>query len=271
MQLLEGKTLANQIATQLKAQVSAMEIKPKLGIIIVGNDPASLKYIELKKQRAAEIGIDVEVHSLSADVDEPLIYSKIAELNQDTSVSGFFIQLPLPSKFDQNKILETLPSLKDVDCIAGSYFQQNFYAYEKGDFLPAVVAAIGRIFSHYNIDVVGKHAVIINDSHLIGLPLFFYLRFLGATCTLCNQKTLDLKTITQTADILISATGVKNLVTTDMVKQGSVVVDVSNGDVDFANVQEKTSFITPTFGSIGPMTIVCLLENLVENHLKLIK
>jgi len=271
MQLLDGKALADKIAANLKARISQMEVKPKLGIIIVGQDPSSLKYIDLKTKRAQEIGVEVEVHRLDENVEEREIKATIDELSHNRSISGFFIQLPMPAKFNQEKILEYFPPFKDVDCISGTYFQNHFYQYQSGEFLPAVVSAISKILESYQITVRGKHAVIINDSQLIGLPLFFYLRHLGATCTLCNHKTADLKTITQTADILISATGSKNLITSDMVREGSVVVDVSNGDVDFANVKDKTSFITPTFGSIGPMTIVCLLENLVENHARLFK
>lgn len=232
MILLDGKKIAEQLITP--------PIDRSLHVIMVGNNPASAKYVSLKQKKCEEVGVKFTLHHLDSDL---ILKDLILKLNTDSAVDGFFVQLPIPDK----SVLSLIDPQKDVDGLNPN-----------SNFTPAVVVGITKLLQNYKLDFTDKKVVIINDSDLIGKPL---KRFFP-NAILCNDQTADLSAITSTADLLISATGVKNLVTTNMVKDGAVVVDVANGDVDFANVATKCSYITPTFGGIGPMTIASLLYNL---------
>ncbi len=236
MILLDGKTISDQILSSLKP------INKSLHVILIGDDPASLKYVSLKKQKCQQTGVDFTLHHLT---DDQTLSDLINKLNHDSSVDGFFVQLPIKNK----KFLKLISPRKDVDGLNPN-----------SKFTPAVVVGIIKLLENYNLSFNNQKVVIINDSELIGQPLKKYF----SQAVLCNDQTKDLSKITQTADLLISATGVKNLVTADMVKDGAVVVDVANGDIDFASVAPKCSYITPTFGGIGPMTIASLLYNLSQ-------
>ena len=244
MILLDGKTLSEKILAGLKPHGS-------LHIILVGDDPASLKYVNLKQKKCQQIGQDCIIHHLPSSVPTPDILQLIADLNTNPEVSGFFVQLPLPSHCNKTKIIAAINPKKDVDGLTPN-----------SPYTPAVVRGIIRLLDEYHLSLYGKNAVIINDSDLIGKPLQKILIKRKINVTLCNDQTKNLAEITRQADLLISATGVKNLITDDYVKAGAIVVDVANGDVDFANVNAKASYITPSFGGVGPMTIACLLENL---------
>lgn len=240
MILLDGKTLANQILSSLKFTDSSLHI------ILVGNDPSSLKYVALKEKKCQEYGVKFTLHHL---VDDSTLPDLINQLNIDPTVDGFFIQLPIPNK----NLLNLINPQKDVDGLNPS-----------SGITPAVVLGIIKLLENYQINFAHKNIVIINDSDLIGQPLKKIFESRGGIVTLCNERTTGLSSVTLDADILVSATGVKNLITADFVKEGSVVVDVANGDVDFATVATKTSFITPTHGGVGPMTIACLFSNLAK-------
>ena len=248
MILLDGKTLSQKI-------LSSLSVFPdiSLHVILVGDDPASLKYVSIKEKKCREIGIKCTVHHLASTVVASKLLNLITQLNNDPSVTGFFIQLPLPKKFDQSKILNTINPKKDVDGLNPS-----------SKIFPAVATGIIRLLDEYHLNSTGKNVVIINDSSLIGQPLKTLFEKRHAIVTLCNMFTNCLSDITSEADILISATGVKNLITSDFVKNGAVVVDAAGGDVDFISVSPKCSFITPTFGGVGPMTIASLLFNLLS-------
>jgi len=243
MRLLEGKLLAAQLLSTI-----TFPDNTSLHVILIGDDPSSVKYVDLKKQKCLEKNIDFQLHHLPSDTSANTIISLIEKLNKDPEVSAFFIQLPMPSHLNKNEIISYISPTKDVDGLT-----------KNSPFTSAVALAVIKILE--NIDKKNKNIVVVNDSDLIGQPLKRILEK-ESTVTLCNEKTLDLKSVTKNADILISATGVKNLITPDYVKEGSVVIDVANGDVDFAAVAPHTSYITPTFGSIGPLTIACLLLNL---------
>jgi methylenetetrahydrofolate dehydrogenase (NADP+) / methenyltetrahydrofolate cyclohydrolase len=251
MILLDGKTLSEKILSDLKRSDLS---KISLHVILVGDDPASVKYVSLKQKKCQELGIDFQLHHLPQTTAESKLLSLVKTLNRDTTVTGFFIQLPLPSIFDPPKILNSIDPQKDVDGLN-----------PHSGFSPAVVVGIVKLLENYHLDFSKKNIVIVNDSDLIGQPLKKVLESKGGLVTLANGQTSSLPLVSQDADILISATGVKNLITADMVKDSAVVVDVANGDVDFAAVSPKCSYITPTFGGVGPMTVACLLYNLV-NH-----
>lgn len=251
MILLDGKTLSQKI-------LSSLVITPNLSlhVILVGNDPSSLKYVDLKQKKCQEIGIKCIVHHLESSVSESVLLKLINQLNRQSNVTGFFIQLPLPANFDNSKILQAINPLKDVDGLNPD-----------SKIFPAVVNGIISLLDEYQINLSGKNVVIINDSQLIGQPLKSLFEKRHALVTLGNKDTACLSAITSEADILISATGVKNLITADMVKSGAVVIDVAGGDVDFADVAPKCSYITPTFGGVGPMTVASLLQSLTKiNH-----
>jgi methylenetetrahydrofolate dehydrogenase (NADP+)/methenyltetrahydrofolate cyclohydrolase len=244
MILLDGRSLSEKILASIRPTGS-------LHIILVGDDPASLKYVSLKKEKCRQIGLNCVVHHLPTITPTPDILTLINNLNNDVDVTGFFVQLPLPPHLNRSKILNAISRNKDVDGLA-----------ENSLFLPAVVKGIIRLLDEYHISLSGKNAVIINDSPLIGIPLKKALEKRRVTVTLCNDKTKSLPEVCQKADLLVSATGVKNLVTAQYIKPEAIVVDVANGDVDFEQVAPLSSYITPTFGGVGPMTIACLLENM---------
>ena len=236
MILLDGKTLSEQILDSLKP------INKSLHVILIGDDPSSVKYVSLKQKKCQEVGVDFTLHHLTDDQTLPDLIDK---LNHDSLVDGFFVQLPIKSK----DFLKLISPTKDVDGLNPN-----------SKFVPAVVVGIIKLLESYNLKFETQKVVIVNDSELIGQPLIKYF----PQAILCNDQTKELANITQTADLLISATGIKNLITANMVKKGAVVVDVANGDVDFASVAPKCSYITPTFGGVGPMTIASLLYNLSQ-------
>ncbi|MFA6518971.1 MAG: bifunctional 5,10-methylenetetrahydrofolate dehydrogenase/5,10-methenyltetrahydrofolate cyclohydrolase [Candidatus Shapirobacteria bacterium] len=252
MILLDGKTISEKILLDLRSRIQKLGSKLLLSVILIGNDPSSLKYVSLKQQKCQEIGIKFDFHHLPENTSQDKLISLISKLNHDPEVTGFFIQLPLPSHIDKKLVLSKIDIKKDVDGLNPN-----------SDFNPAVVDAIVSLLQNYQIIFTDKKVVIINDSDLIGKPL---LKFFPQAI-LCNHQTQNLSDITRSADLLISATGVKNIITANMVREGSIVVDVANGDVDFTAVSPKCSYITPTFGGIGPMTIACLLKNLTSSAL----
>lgn len=253
MILLNGKTLSDKILSNLKIQISSYQLPVTLHVILVGDDPQSLKYVNLKQKKCQEIGIGFTLHHLPALAPTSQVIDLIKELNLDPKVSGFFVQLPLPSSLNKNKILSTIDPKKDVDGLVPN-----------SPFIPAVVRGVIRLLDEYKLSFAGKTTVIINDSNLIGIPLKKIFEKRNSQVIICNKFTQNTTEISRGADLLISATGQKGLVTTDYIKPGAVVIDIGGGDVDFTNVAEITSYITPPTGGIGPMTIACLLENLVD-------
>lgn len=260
MQLLDGLSLSQKIIGQLKSDIHSLAFPPALDIIVVGDDPASLKYVAMKQKKAAEIGIGGQVHRLPQQTDPQDLIDLIKELNSDPEVTALMLQLPLPSNFDSSTILQAIDPAKDADGLnplnLGKLFQSN-----ASTLIPATALGIIKLLKEYNIDLAGKCIAVINDSPVVGLPLMALLDQSRATVTVCHKYTNDLKAITSVSDIVVSATGVKNLISADFIKEGAVVVDVGGGDVDFESVKNKCSFITPTFGGVGPMTIACLLLN----------
>ncbi len=248
MILLDGKSLSQKI-------LSGINISPSvcLHIILVGHNPASELYVAIKEKKCREIGLKCLVHRLEETVSQSDILSLITSLNDDPSVTGFFVQLPLPPHFNQPAIVQTIAPHKDVDGLNPN-----------SGVLPAVVKGIIRLLDEYHLNFENKKVVVINDSQLIGQPLKTVFEKRRANVELLNDKTVDIKTHTLTADLLISATGVKNMVNADMIKSGAVVVDAASGDVDFQLVSEKCSYLTPTFGGVGPMTVASLIQSTID-------
>ncbi len=242
--LIDGKAIAAKRLEDLKKRVAGLKVVPKLAAILVGNDPASVMYVNLKKKRAEEVGIAVEVFD-TVDV--------IEKLNADPKVHGILVQLPLPKEIDTEVVLARIAPEKDVDGLTG-----------RSKFLPATVRGIFTALG--DIEVAGRMVTIIGRSREVGKPLAEEMVRRGAKVTVCHTQTVDVAAQTRTADILVSATGHPGLVTADMVKPGAVVIDVGSpkGDVDFEAVSQVASAITPVPGGIGPLTVCSLLENVVD-------
>lgn len=272
--ILDGKAFSDQIKDDLTKKVKNYLIKPCLAVIQIGNDEASNVYIKAKEKACNTVGINFIHVKFEEDTTEQEVINKIVELNNDTYVNGILLQLPLPSQFNQDKLLNLINKNKDVDGLtdinAGLLFKGN------SNLVPCTPLGIVTLLKEYKIDLIGKHVVIIGKSNLVGKPLAILLLQEGATVTICHSKTNNLKQFTKRADILVSAVGKKDLVTKDMVKENSVIIDVGinrvagklYGDVDFENVKDIVSFITPVPGGVGPMTVAMLLSNVVKNYEK---
>ena len=208
------------------------------------------------------------------DVDEQEVINKIIELNNDDYVNGILLQLPIPDKFNRYKLLNLINKNKDVDGLTDINAGLLFKGYN--NLVPCTPLGIIRLLKEYNIEISGKHAVVIGKSNLVGKPLAILLLQEGATVTICHSKTNNLREITKQADILISAVGKKDLITKDMIKEKAIVIDVGinrvdgkiYGDVDFENVKSIVSYITPVPGGVGPMTVAMLLSNVIKNYEK---
>lgn len=268
-QLIDGRLVSKKIYENLSDEILFLSKKPCLAVIIVGEDPASRIYVNLKRKKAQELGIKSIVEQMPAATSQQELLDKIEQLNNDNEVNAILVQLPLPSHIDTKAVLEKIDPLKDVDCFH-PYNMGRIATGTKPYVYPCTPKGIIRLLEYYNIQPQGKHAVVIGRSNIVGRPVAQMLLNENATVTICHSKTANLAEITKTADILISAVGQKNLVKPDMVKEGVVVIDVGMnrtdegklcGDVDFYGVEPKASFITPVPGGVGPMTICSLMQN----------
>ncbi|MDD3392104.1 MAG: bifunctional methylenetetrahydrofolate dehydrogenase/methenyltetrahydrofolate cyclohydrolase FolD [Bacilli bacterium] len=272
--LLDGKKYSQEIKENLTKKVKSSVIKPYLVVIQIGDDEASNTYIRAKEKACKEVGICFKHIKFSEDNKEQEIVNKIIELNNDSFVNGILLQLPIPQVFNQNKLINLISKDKDVDGLTDINVGKLF----KGDnkLLPCTPLGIMKLLEKYEIPILGKHAVVVGRSSLVGKPLAMLLLQAGATVTICHSKTNNLKDYTKTADILISAVGKKNLITADMIKEGSTIIDVGTnrfngklyGDVDFDSIKDKVSYITPVPGGVGPMTVAMLLNNVIDNYEK---
>lgn len=269
--IIDGKALRDKLLEQLKLKVDKFEIKPKLVVILVGDNPASLIYVNNKKKTAEKLGIDSEIINYPSNIQEQVLLDKIVELNNDTTVTAILVQLPLPEHISKFKVINTISPNKDVDGFTPENFGMLF-AGEEPYVYPCTPKGILLMLDEYNIDVGGKHVVIVGRSNIVGKPLSQMLLNRNATVTVCHSHTKNLADITKTADVLISAVGGK-IIGENFVKPNSVVIDVgifkdengkTRGDVDFEKVAPQTSFITPVPGGVGPMTIASLMLNTVE-------
>ena len=280
--ILDGKTTSNQIKEELTIQ--AKEIKdagkrpPHLAAVLVGNDGASLTYVGSKVRSCERIGYDSTLIKLDDDISQEALLATIEKLNNDPLLDGFIVQLPLPKHIDEEVVLHAIDPNKDVD----GFHPTNFGKMALGmqTFIPATPFGIMELLKRYKLDISGKHAVVIGRSHIVGRPMSILLSEKGnpgnATVTLTHSRTQNLAAITKEADIVVSALGVPNFLTADMVKDGAIIIDVGItrvpdadhpkgyvivGDVHYDEVKEKASYITPVPGGVGPMTIAMLLQN----------
>jgi methylenetetrahydrofolate dehydrogenase (NADP+) / methenyltetrahydrofolate cyclohydrolase len=282
MVLLDGKKTSQELKEEIAASVAVLRQQgkkvPHLAAVIVGNDGASLTYVSSKVRACEQVGFQSTLVKLPEDTTEEALLEKVKELNANEDIDGYIVQLPLPKHIDEEKVLLAVDPKKDVD----GFHPANFgrMALELESFIPATPYGIMQLLERYDIDTQGKHAIVIGRSHIVGRPISILLsqkgKYANATVTLAHSRTTDLKNLVLQADIVVSALGIPNFVTADMIKPGAVVVDVGItrvsdaaapkgyrivGDVDFDQVAPKTSFITPVPGGVGPMTIAMLLKN----------
>ena len=272
--ILDGKTISNKIREEIKSKTKTFLIKPTLTVIQIGNDEASNIYINAKRKASESIGFNFIHIKFNAETLEQEIINKIIELNNDSYVNGILIQLPIPKKFNQYKLLNLINKDKDVDGLTDINMGMLFKNYN--NLVPCTPNGIIKLLDEYKIDLKGKYAVVVGKSNLVGKPLAMLLLQKGSTVTICHSKTKDLGYFTKQADILISAVGKKNLITKDMVKDDAIVIDVGinrvdgklYGDVDFEDIKDIASYITPVPGGVGPMTVAMLLSNVLKNYEK---
>lgn len=282
MQLLDGKKTAEDIKSEIAAEVQKMkhngEKVPHLAALIVGNDGASLTYVGSKVKACERVGFESTLVKMPSTVTEVELLKKIKELNENDAIDGFIVQLPLPEQIDEQKVLMAVDPSKDVD----GFHPENFgkMALDMTTFIPATPFGILELLERYGVETKGKHTVVIGRSHIVGRPMSILMGRKGfpgnSTVTLTHSYTKNIEEITIQADIIITALGVPNYLKANMVKDGVVVIDVGitrvpdetndkgyviTGDVDFENVSKKSSFITPVPGGVGPMTIAMLLKN----------
>jgi len=269
--ILDGKALSVKIINELSEKVLEFKkngLHPKLATVLVGSDPASRIYVNLKKKDSEKIGIDYEEFYYN-DISEADLLLLIDTLNKRKDVHGILVQLPLPKNIDTNKILEKIDPLKDVDGFTP--INVGKILLNISDLFPCTPKGVVKILDEYNIPIEGADITIVNRSNIIGKPLAAMMINRGGTVTVVHTKTKDLKEKTKNADIIIVGVGKTDFLTADMVKEGAVVVDVGitrdvngiKGDVKYDEVSKKTSYITPVPGGVGPMTRVMLLENLI--------
>lgn len=272
--LIDGKELAKKIRANLKIECEELNkqgIKSKLAVIMVGDDSASKIYVRNKSKACEDVGIENEEYLMESDITQKELIDLIKKLNEDKNVNGILLQSPIPSKLDINEAFRTIAPEKDVD----GFNPVNVGKLVLGQdtFVSCTPYGIMKMFEEYNIDLTGKNVVILGRSNIVGKPLIHCCLNKNATVTTCHSKTQNIKEIASKADILISAIGKAHFVTADMVKENAVVIDVGinrldngkiTGDVDFENVREKASYITPVPGGVGPMTIAMLMNNVIK-------
>ncbi|WP_205249780.1 bifunctional methylenetetrahydrofolate dehydrogenase/methenyltetrahydrofolate cyclohydrolase FolD [Helicobacter pylori] len=270
--LLDGQALAYDIEKDLKNKIQTITAQthksPKLAVILVGKDPASITYVNMKIKACQRVGMNFDLKTLQENVTEAKLLSLIKDYNTDQNISGVLVQLPLPRHIDTKMVLEAIDPNKDVD----GFHPLNIgkLCTQKESFLPATPMGVMRLLEHYHIGIKGKDVAIIGASNIIGKPLSMLMLNAGASVSVCHILTKDISFYTQNADIVCVGVGKPDLIKASMLKKGAVVVDIGInhlndgrivGDVDFTNAQKVAGFITPVPKGVGPMTIVSLLEN----------
>ncbi len=282
MEILDGKKLSQQIKDEIKQAVDLRKEKgqkiPHLAAVLVGNDGASLTYVGSKVRSCEQVGFKSTLIRLESSISEEALLSKIKALNNDDTLDGYIVQLPLPKHIDEEKILLAVDPKKDVDGFHPSNFGRM--ALEMESFIPATPFGIMEMLRRNELDISGKHCVVIGRSHIVGRPISILMSQKGnpgnATVTLAHSRTKNIEQLTQKADIIVSALGIPEFLKADMVKDGVIIIDVGitrvpdenhpkgyviKGDVAFDEVAKKSSYITPVPGGVGPMTIAMLLKN----------
>lgn len=266
--IIDGKAISAQIRSEIRDEITESGIKPGLAVILVGDDPASAVYVRNKKKACEEVGIYSESYELPAVTTQDELLALIDNLNKKTEIHGILVQLPLPEQIDENAVILAIDPAKDVD----AFHPYNVGRIMTGDYayLPCTPAGVMMLLERSGISISGKKCVVVGRSNIVGKPQAMLLLHANGTVTICHSRTADLAKECREADILVVAIGKADFITGDMVKEGAVVIDVGmnrkddgklTGDVDFASVEPKASYITPVPGGVGPMTITTLMKN----------
>ena len=271
MEILDGKKLSLEILNEVKEKLSKLDKKLGFAIIWVGNNEASSIYVKNKLKKCEELGIDGKLYHLEENVSEEEVINLIDKLNNDDSVNGILLQSPVPKQIDIINCFNRINPTKDIDGF--SNISIGNLVLGKPSHISCTPKGIMKLLDYYHIDLEGKNVCLINRSIIVGKPLFNLLISRNATVCMCHSHTNNLSEITKNADIVISAVGIPKFITKDMLKDGAIVIDVGIsridgkvvGDVDFDNVLDKVSYITPVPGGVGPMTVAMIFANLVES------
>ncbi len=272
IQVVDGKKIAEEILSGLKIEIQNLGFIPKLVVILVGQNPASLSYIKTKQKMAENIGIAVGLKNYSEDISQTALETEIRSLNSDPLVNGIIVQLPLPAQFDRNGVLNAVEPRLDVDCLTATNIAR--LAAAKPLYLPPAAAAVMAILEHYKIDLKHKSILLVGSGDLIGKPLAAILKNKNISFKIANRETPDLGRITAESDIIVTGVGKPGLITGNMVKAGAVVIDAGTtgsengqilGDVAVQSVLEKVALLAPVPGGVGPVTVAMLLANLVHS------
>ncbi len=270
--IIDGKAISAAVRAEIKENTQAFVektgVRPGLAVVIVGTDPASQVYVRNKRRACEEGGFYSEAYELPEETTQAELEALVDKLNADASIHGILVQLPLPRHLDEHSILLRIDPKKDVD----AFHPYNVGRIMIGDYayLPCTPAGVMELLRRSNIDCTGKECVVVGRSNIVGKPQAMLLLQANGTVTVCHSRTKDLAEVTRRADILVVAIGKADFITGDMVKEGAVVIDVGmnrradgklTGDVDFATVEPKASYITPVPGGVGPMTITMLMQN----------
>ena len=273
-EIIDGKKLAKKIREELKIKCDELKQKgiyPKLAVIMVGNNPASKVYVRNKSNACADVGVEYVEYLLEENIEQEELIELIKKLNEDKTINGILLQSPIPMHLDINEAFKTITYIKDVDGFSPASVGKLCIG--EDTFISCTPYGVMKMLEEYNIDLNGKHVVILGRSNIVGKPLIQCCLQKNATVTICHSKTQKLEKITKQADVLISAIGQPEFVKTDMIKDKAVVIDVGInrnkdgklvGDVDIENVKEKASYITPVPGGVGPMTIAMLMNNEIK-------
>lgn len=272
--IIDGKAVAAKVRNEVKTEVEVLKAKgisPGLAVVIVGDDPASRVYVNNKKKDCAEVGINSEEYTLSAETTQVELMQLISTLNNKKEMNGILVQMPLPKHLDEKAVIDAISPIKDVD----AFHPVNVGKIMIGDydFLPCTPAGVMELLKDAGINANGKECVVVGRSNIVGKPMSMMLLHQSGTVTICHSRTKDLAEVTKRADILVAAVGRAELITADMVKEDAVVIDVGMnknaegklvGDVNFEDVSKKASYITPVPGGVGPMTRAMLLKNTLK-------
>lgn len=278
MEILDGKYTSSVILQDLKTEIQRYlqegKRTPRIDILLVGDDYASQMYVNMKEKKALDLGISVNVHNFEKDINENDLVKLISQLNNDKSVDGIMVQLPMPEHINESEVLESILPSKDVDGLTSTNLGKLFKN-DSSAIAPATAKGVIKLLDKYDIKIEGKNAVVVGRGDISGLPIAAMLQNRNATITICHSHTQNLKDICKDADILVSSIGRAEYINSEYIKNGSVVIDVGTnrnnegklvGDVDFSSVKDIAGYITPVPGGVGPMTIACLFDNLFEMY-----
>ena len=275
--IMDGRALAKKITDDIKSSIAKLSKKPCLAVVLVGDDSASQIYVNNKKKKSEELGMESKTYILPESTSEQDVLSLVDDLNKDGNVNGILVQLPLPSHIDEQKVVQSIDARKDVDGFTYPNVAKLVLNEELG-LVSCTPQGIVLLMKEYVKDLTGLNVCIVGRSNIVGRPLSALLLQEDCSVNVCHSKTKDLKAHCLAADVVVACVGKKDLITADMVKDGVIIIDIGInriegtkkicGDVDFDSISEKASFITPVPGGVGPMTIACLMKNTLKAYLE---